>query len=72
VGSDVGVGVVRYDKPEAGEWVRPVRRGYKLACCDCGLVHKFDFRVHRGRIEIRAFRDNRATAAIRRWKKAAA
>jgi len=63
---------VRYDKPEAGEWVRPVRRGYKLACCDCGLVHKFDFRVHRGRIEIRAFRDNRATAAIRRWKKAAA
>ena len=47
-------------------------RMFRLRCCDCGLVHKFDFRVHRGRIEIRAFRDNRATAAIRRWMKAEA
>jgi hypothetical protein len=60
---------MKYDRPKAGEWVYPVRRGYKMACCDCGLVHKLDFRVRKGRIEFRVFRDNRATAAMRRWKK---
>ena len=63
---------MRYDRPEAGEWVMPIRRGYKMACCDCGLVHKLDFRVRKGKIEFRVFRDNRATAAMRRWMKAAA
>lgn len=53
--------------------MRPVKRGYKLACCDCGLVHRIDF-AHipygRGRkIVFRAFRDERATAAVRREKK---
>ncbi len=28
-----------------GEWVTPVHQGYLLKCCDCGLVHRFDFRV---------------------------
>ncbi len=59
-----------YEKPEAGEWVQPVRRGYKLACCDCGLVHRMDFRVFRGRPQFRAFRANRSTALMRRWQKA--
>lgn len=27
------------------KWTRPVMRGYKMACCDCGLVHEFDFHV---------------------------
>lgn len=57
---------MRYDEPEAGEWVQPIRRGYKLRCCDCGLVHRMDFRISRKRIQFRVFRDNRATAAIRR------
>ena len=64
-----------YGKPIAGEWIRPVKRGYKMACCDCGLVHRLDFehvRWGRGRkILIRAFRDERATAAIRRERKKA-
>ena len=64
---------VRYTKPESGEWVRPIRRGYKLACCDCGLVHCIDF-SHipwgRGRkIIFRTRRDERATAAMRREMK---
>lgn len=25
--------------------VAPVMEGYKLACCDCGLVHDMDFKV---------------------------
>lgn len=59
-----------YAKPEAGEWVRPVRRGYKMACCDCCLVHRMDFRVvpyGRGHtVEFRVWRHTRATATMRR------
>lgn len=34
-----------YDDVLDGEWVRPKRRGYKMKCCDCGLVHRFNFRI---------------------------
>jgi hypothetical protein len=55
-----------YTKPKPGEWVQPVEHGYKMACCDCGLVHKIDFRVENGRVQFRVVRDNRATGQIRR------
>lgn len=55
-----------YDKPKPGEWVQPVRSGYRMSCCDCGLVHTLDFRVHKGHIQFRAFRNERATSAVRR------
>ena len=68
--------MARYKQPEAGEWVQPTPEGYKFACCDCGLVHRLDFRVvrlprvpHEYRVQFRAFRDNRATAAVRREKR---
>jgi hypothetical protein len=61
--------VAAYEKPEAGEWVQPVKRGYKLACCDCGLVHTLDFRIHKGRAQFRAFRNERSTGQMRRWKR---
>lgn len=60
---------MRYDEPKAGEWVQPRRNGYRLACCDCGLVHTLDFRVHKRHVQFRVFRNNRATAAIRRHMK---
>lgn len=58
-------------------WVSPRHRGYKVACCDCGLVHVVDFRVvtrpnGRQDVELRARRDNRATGQVRRHKRAAA
>ena len=45
-----------------GEWVQPIRKGYMMACCDCGLVHRMDFRIvkdKRGRsfIQFRAHRE---------------
>ncbi len=55
-----------FERPKAGEWVQPVRRGYKLACCDCGLVHRMDFRIYQGRVQFRAFRAPRSTASMRR------
>lgn len=61
---------MRYEKVESGEWVQPQRKGYKMMCCDCGLVHVMDFRiVKQGKgqgIQFRAFRNERATAAARR------
>jgi hypothetical protein len=26
-------------------WIQPIMYGYKLACCDCGLVHTTEFRA---------------------------
>lgn len=43
-----------------GEWVKPVMKNYRMKCCDCGLVHRIDFKVIRwGRghkVLFRAFR----------------
>lgn len=47
-------------------WIQPIRKGYKMACCDCGLVHNMDFRVSDGRVQFRASRNNRSTALVRR------
>jgi hypothetical protein len=45
-----------------GEWVRPVMTGYRMECCNCGVVHVMDFRVtpERG-LEMRGFRVNEET-----------
>jgi len=65
--------MAKYQKVNAGEWVQPVRNGYKMACCDCGLVHKLNFRIvkkgTRNFIQFQGFRDERATAAVRRERK---
>lgn len=58
-----------YYKPVADEWIQPIRRGYRLACCDCGLVHDMDFRVLKGRAQFRVRRNNRSTAMMRRHMK---
>jgi hypothetical protein len=56
-----------YPIVKAGEWVQPEMEGYKMRCCDCGLVHRIDFRVTRGRhVQLRAWRDARATSQVRR------
>ncbi len=73
------------------EWIHPKgdKNGvYKQECCDCSLVHDFEFKVVKPtnqinkiyfesddieddniRIVFRARRNNRATSAVRRWKK---
>ena len=43
------------DVPE-GAWIQPIRRGFIYKCCDCGLKHRMDFRIHKGRIQFRVFR----------------
>jgi hypothetical protein len=60
-------------------WNTPALK-YKLACCDCGLVHDIEFCVRlkggkmldrrKGQIKFRVRRNVRATAAMRRGKHA--
>lgn len=53
--------------PVGDDFFAPVTEGFRLACCDCGLVHNIDFRINdEGEIEVRFERNNRATAARRR------
>lgn len=63
-----------YPVAQHNEWIRPIRKGYRMRCCDCGLVHELDFAIIRhgsGRkVIFRARRNERATAAIRRAKRA--
>lgn len=55
-----------YQVAKDGEWIQPVRRGYLLACCDCGLVHRVNFRIRKGKIQFQAFRHPQATGAYRK------
>ena len=56
----------KYYHVSDGEWIAVPRRGYREQCCDCGLIHRLNFRLREGRIEIQAFRDGRATSGARR------
>jgi len=53
---------------EDGELIVPVMTGYKIMCCDCGLVHRLDFEVVDGQVQFRAYRDNRSTGQTRRHR----
>lgn len=51
---------MRYRQVQDGEWVKPRMRKYYMQCCDCGLVHKIDFKVfHHGRGHKILFRASR-------------
>ncbi len=56
---------MKYHFQVDGEWVRPNMEGYRLRCCDCGLVHVLNFRIINKKVEFQAFRNNRATGQIR-------
>lgn len=54
------------------EWQTPIATAYRMACCDCGLVHEMEFRVgEEGGVQFRLRRDNRATGGIRQSKRKA-
>jgi hypothetical protein len=37
----------RYKQAHEDEQIFPVMKGYKMACCDCGLVHIVNFVIGR-------------------------
>jgi len=60
----------KYPKAQAGEWIKPKRRFYYMGCCDCGLVHKLEFKLlpvtSGSGIFMRAWRDEAQTKALRK------
>ena len=60
--------MTKYVKREDGEGFElPVGEIYKLACCDCGLVHDVVFIYEGGKLAMAAKRNNRSTGQKRRW-----
>lgn len=61
-----GLRVLRGKQLKQRQWEKPVHRGYYLSCCECGLTHRFNFRVRNRMVEFQVFRCPRATAAFRK------
>lgn len=63
----------KFGSPKSGAWVQPKHRGYKMACCDCGLVHTMNFKIvwNGKKVRFQVFRNNRSTAMMHRsmWGK---
>lgn len=59
----------RYKQAHEGEWEQPNMKSYRMMCCDCGLVHRFEFRIVGRKIQMRAWRDNERTARARKYQK---
>lgn len=59
----------KYEQAYDGEWFELPAREFWQQCCDCGLVHRWQFRiVRRGwrfAIRIRLWREPRATGGAR-------
>ena len=47
-------------------WVHLPRRGLEVACCDCGLVHRYRAKIVKGRVFLSAERLSGATRSRRR------
>jgi len=57
----------RYYQVTDGEWFEFTKLGaIQMGCCDCGLVHDFDFRIVKGKLRLRTRRNVRATAYLRK------
>jgi hypothetical protein len=53
-----------------GEWFQPDMKGHLQACCDCGLVHRMNFRVGKDnkgkeKIQFQMFRAVKETKELR-------
>ena len=57
------------------DWIWPTHTGYRLGCCDCGLVHNVDFRVDTDLLDgeiiigFRVSRNRKSTAGKRKGKR---
>jgi hypothetical protein len=54
------------------DWIKPriaKNGGYKVACCDCGLVHDMEMRRHKDGLQYRVRLNKTSTAAVRRERK---
>lgn len=62
--------MTKYIQREDGEGFEvPLNEVYKIACCDCGLVHNVVFVYENNKLAMAAERNNRATGQRRRYMK---
>ena len=60
---------IAYQQVIEGEWFTPRKRGWRMACCHCGLVHRVNFRVNaHGQVQMQVYIDGPATGGKRRKK----
>jgi hypothetical protein len=59
---------MKYKNQNDGDWIKVIHRKHKIMCCDCGLVHDFNFRIRKGKIQFQAFRNQRSTGQARRHR----
>lgn len=68
---------IKFKKVKPNEWQMPIMKWYKMACCDCGLVHNMTFKVidndtqkpiKNGRVLIKATRNEKLTKQLRETK----
>jgi hypothetical protein len=58
---------MRYTQRKDGEGFEvPLNEIYRIACCDCGLVHDVVFAFDEGKLAMATSRNNRATGQRRR------
>lgn len=50
------------------KWIQPNKQRYLLECCDCSLVHEFQFRVVGDAVQFSCRRANGYTKALRAAK----
>lgn len=49
-----------------GHWIT-VHQGYLKGCCQCGLMHRYHYRISpSGQFQYQAVRDDRMTAIVRK------
>lgn len=61
---------MRFPTIQAGEEIilNPRLNDLHMACCDCNLVHILQFEIKGKNLIITAYRHNRKTAALRRYR----
>ncbi len=59
---------MKYKVMESGEWFEQ-EQGNSIACCHCGLVHDFNFKIRKGKLWLRVIVNNRSTGQVRRHMK---
>ena len=56
---------LKYANVNNGEWQAPMAN-YRMACCDCGLVHRMEFGISKSnQFMFRAWRDEKETKRLR-------
>ena len=61
--------MAKYEQAYDGDIIAPRMDKYKLACCDCGLVHDIKFWVEDEQVFFQIARNNRSTGQKRRHMK---